>query len=74
MVATGTGHEVQGGGHKPGLTVNGLLAAIAVSLSELWDRPVTVPPDLANQSVNKTLQGSPQEIARALGLGLPNKA
>jgi hypothetical protein len=63
-----------GNGHKPGVKVQGRLAGIAVVLAKLWDRPVTCPPDLGGKEVNRRFEGSPEEIARALGLELPNKA
>jgi hypothetical protein len=68
----GTGLEEPGGdpGHKPGVKVNGTLGGIAVGLSHMWDRPVNCPPDLGDKRVNGAFEGSPEEIAQALGLVL----
>jgi hypothetical protein len=68
---SGRGEAPPKPGHEAGVTVNGALRAIAFVLAKEWDRPVICPPDLGDKIVNGTFEGSPEEIARALGLGLP---
>jgi hypothetical protein len=47
----------------------GNLAMCAKNLEGLWNRRVIVPPKLRTQRVRKrTLKGSPEEVAEALGL------
>jgi hypothetical protein len=52
----------------------GNLAMCAKNLQGLWDRRVIVPPKLRTQRVRKrTLKGTPEEVAEALGLRLGPK-
>jgi hypothetical protein len=67
---SGTGHGGQPHRH-PVLTVAGNLEACAFSLSRLWKRKVTVPKQLRGKRIRKrTLKGTPEEIAKSLGLEL----
>ena len=69
-ITSGTG-DTNGHTHtRPTLTVDGSLAAIAAFLTTKWGRPVVVPPNLANARVERTVEGSEEEMARALGLHL----
>ena len=55
----------------PHFTVDGALADIAEMLATAWQRRVIVPPKLVGQKIRKrTLKGTPQQIAAALGLEL----
>ena len=54
----------------PTFTVVGNLAGIAHSLSRLWKRPVTVPEGSSHHRIERSLKGTPEEIAHALGLKL----
>jgi hypothetical protein len=67
---TGTG--LISGPHKsPQVTVVGNLDACAQSLAQLWKRKVIVPTDLRGKQIRKrTLRGTPEEIAKVLGLVL----
>ena len=68
LITSGTG-DTNGHTHtRPTLTVDGSLAAIAAFLTTKWGRPVVVPPNLANARVERTVEGSEEEMARALGL------
>ena len=63
---SGEGHEI--GGHAfPTVTIDGDLKVVAAFLSKRWDRPVSVPSKLARKRVQRTLSGSQEEIAHALG-------
>jgi hypothetical protein len=70
LTTSGTGREVEP--HKiPALTLAGNLEACAYSLSKLWKRTVTVPEGLRGKKIRqRTLHGTPGEIAEALGLKL----
>jgi hypothetical protein len=71
---SGTGHTTSPPPH-PGMTVAGPLEGLASSLAELWKRPVTVPPSLRGEVIKRrTLEGSPEEIARRLSLELGPRA
>jgi hypothetical protein len=70
-----SGTENGGHGHsRPTVTVDGNLKAVAAMLSRMWNRHLTVPPDRANQKVERTVSGTEEEIAHALGLHLAPKA
>ena len=54
-----------------GVTVAGNLQACAMLLAKRWKRRVTVPPALRAKKLRKrTLRGTPEEIAKALGIVL----
>jgi hypothetical protein len=56
------------------VTISGELAAVAKCLERQWKRRVIVPPELREKTIRKrTLQGTPEEIAHALGLRLGSK-
>jgi hypothetical protein len=58
-------------GKPPHASVEGALGDIATMLAKAWQRRVTVPPRMRGQKIRKrTLKGSPEEIAAALGLRL----
>jgi len=66
----GTGMVVNPDPHG-GVTVAGNLQMCAMMLAKHWKRRVTVPPALRTKKLRKrTLQGTPEEIARALGVVL----
>jgi hypothetical protein len=53
----------------PSLVIAGNLAAAAKSLEKVWGRRVIVPKELQGARVRRrTLKGTPEDIARALGL------
>ncbi len=69
-MTTGTGlvHEPP---KHPHVKVNGKLDACAKILQKLWKRRVTVPKDLKGKKiVKRTIKGTPEEVAHALGLKL----
>jgi hypothetical protein len=73
--ATGGFTTTSGSGHVetpprfPTTTVSGPLGAIAHNLELQWERPVTVPPGLGEKIIPlKTIEGSHEEVAGALGL------
>ena len=56
---------------KPTVTIDGKLDACAKILAKRWKRPVRVPMSSRRQTIRKrTLRGTPEEIAQALGLEL----
>ncbi len=59
-------------GTRPGhwVNVDGTLDMIAVMLEEAWDRPVEVPSGAGDKRIEKTVQGTPEQIAKKLGLRL----
>jgi hypothetical protein len=58
----------------PSVTVAGKLDGIAKSLQKTWKRPVRVPANLSRRTIRRrTLRGTPQEIAQALGLRLGSR-
>jgi hypothetical protein len=65
----GTGFD-DGGHSKPSVTAVGNLSLVAEVLMKAWQRPVNVPPKLADKRVELTVTGTQEEIARALGLHL----
>jgi hypothetical protein len=68
---TGTGLVVHPPSGHPSVTVAGTLEAFATSLSAIWKRRVTVPPELRRKRVRRRrISGSPEKIAEVLGLKL----
>ena len=67
---SGTGMTTTTQPKYPTVQVAGNLDAIARSLTKMWKQKVTVPERLAAKRVRRTLKGSPEEIAQALGLKL----
>src|SRR5262249_52147355 len=67
---SGEGHEISS---HPSVFVDGILGFAVLALSKVWDRPVSVPKELAKKRVKRTLSGSQEEIAGALGLKLVAK-
>jgi hypothetical protein len=59
---------------QPHATVAGKLEACAKILEQRWKRPVIVPTKLRRRTILKrTFRGTPEQIARALGLELGPK-
>lgn len=73
VVTTGTG--LVSGPHKfPQVTIFGTLGVCAQSLAQMWKRKVIVPERLRGKRIRKrTLKGTPEEIAEALGFKLVPK-
>jgi hypothetical protein len=72
-VFTGTGLTVQAP-KTPHVTLAGDIAACAQMLQAAWQRRVIVPPDLRGREIRRrTLKGTPEQIAQALGLKLGAK-
>jgi hypothetical protein len=58
----------------PVLVIGGNLAVAAKSLEKVWGRRVVVPKDLQGVRVRRrTLKGTPEQIAHALGVSLGAK-
>jgi hypothetical protein len=73
-VFTGTGLTAPGGPKHPHVTLAGDLAACARILQQAWGRRVIVPPNLRRARIRRrTLRGTPEQIADALGLQLGAK-
>ena len=53
--------------------VDGKLEACAKILERVWRRRVSVPKELRGRRVKRTLRGTPEHIAQALGLKLGSK-
>jgi hypothetical protein len=75
---SGTGLTAQGGSGRhpkvPHVTIDGNLSVLSKMLQENWKRRVIVPANLRNRKIRKrTLKGTPEEIAAALGLRLGRK-
>ena len=76
---SGTGLTVsqgENGGHPKGpqVTLDGKLSVVSQMLQETWKRRVIVPANLRNRTIRKrTLKGTPEQIADALGLRLGGK-
>ena len=68
----GTGLIAPGQPEKPPhVTVDGAIRDIANMLATAWQRRVLVPPKIRGQKIRKrTLKGTPEQIAAALGLRL----
>jgi hypothetical protein len=75
VVFTGTGLVKEGQPAKPPhATVDGAIGDIANMLQVAWQRRVIVPPGLRGRKIRKrTLKGTPEQIAAALGLQLGSK-
>jgi hypothetical protein len=71
-IFTGTGLIAPGRPEKPPhATVDGVIGDIANMLATAWQRRVIVPPKIRGQKIRKrTLKGTPDQIAAALGLQL----
>jgi hypothetical protein len=71
-IFTGTGLIAPGQPEKPPhATVDGAIRDIANMLATAWQRRVIVPPKIRGQKIRKrTLKGTPEQIAAALGLQL----
>ncbi|PWU24795.1 MAG: hypothetical protein C5B48_04585 [Candidatus Rokuibacteriota bacterium] len=69
LVRNGSGN---GKGTRPGwsVQVNATLGFVAKALEKKWRRPVAVPHGMRNKRVARSVKGSPEEIAKALGLQL----
>jgi hypothetical protein len=62
------------GDRHPKVTVRGSVEGCAAALEKAWKRKVTVPRDLRGQRFRKrTVTGTPEEVAEALGLTLAPK-
>ena len=74
-IFTGTGLVAEGGSpHPPHATLEGSIAECAEMLQYVWQRRVIVPPNVRGRRVRKrTLRGTPEQIAVALGLQLGPK-
>ena len=71
-VFTGTGLTVHHS--NPQVTLDGNLSILSKALQQAWGRRVTVPANLRNRRIRlRTLKGTPEEIADALGLKLGPK-
>jgi hypothetical protein len=75
IVVSGTGRGVgQPKGPSSSIVVAGNLEQLAVALGKDWKRSVTVPTGLRGKVIRqRSLKGSPEEIATALGLTLGPK-
>ena len=59
---------------NPHVTLAGDLVACAESLQQAWGRRVVVPKELRGKKIRKrTIKGTPEEIALALGLELGSR-
>jgi hypothetical protein len=76
---SGTGltlSQGENGGYPKGpqVTLDGKLSVLSKMLQETWKRRVIVPANLRNRTIRKrTLRGTPEQIADALGLKLGPK-
>jgi hypothetical protein len=72
---SGTG--LTAAGHPPKsshVTLDGTIAECAKMLQDVWQRRVIVPPTARGRKIRKrTLRGTPEQIAAALGLQLGSK-
>ena len=64
--------NVPGEPHKPHVTIHGDLEVAAELLAKGWKRTVKVPEGLRGKLIKRkrTIEGTPEEIAKALGLEL----
>ena len=69
-VTSGSGREIS---TVPSVHIDGILGFAVVALSKAWGRPVSVPKEQAKKRIKRTLSGSQEEIAQALGLRLGAK-
>ena len=51
----------------PKLTVAGDIEGCVYALEKFWKRPISVPRALRGKKLRKTVTGTPEEMARALG-------
>jgi hypothetical protein len=71
---TGTGLVVNLPTNPPTVTVAGRLALCAKALEKTWKRRVIVPVGLGTKTIRtRTLKGTPEQIAEALGLKLGSR-
>jgi hypothetical protein len=72
---SGTGLTMEGhSSMPPHVTLDGNISVFSKTLQEIWQRRVIVPASLRNRKIRKrTLKGTPEEIADALGLKLGAK-
>jgi hypothetical protein len=71
---TGLVRNGSSGDHRPKVTVRGSVEGCAAALEKSWKRKVTVPKDMHGQRFRKrTVTGTPEEVAKALGLTLAPK-
>lgn len=74
----GAGLTLDGGReepHEPHVAIHGSLAVAAELLEKGWKRKVTVPEALRDKVIKRkrTIKGTPEQIAKALGLELVPK-
>ena len=70
-VFTGEGLVAPSNPKPPHVTLAGSIGAIAKALQKAWKRPVVVPTKLRRRRIRtRTLRGTPEQIADALGLQL----
>ena len=74
LVSPGPG-STGDGRRPPRVTVKGDLEACAMALGGMWNRRLKVPEDLRGRRIRqrRTITGTPEEIATALGLTLGPK-
>jgi hypothetical protein len=74
ITTSGTGRVLSTPFSEPSVVVAGNLAVAAKSLGKVWGRRVVVPEELRGVRVRRrTLKGTPEQIAHALGLSLGAK-
>jgi hypothetical protein len=74
IYTSGTGHIATPPPRPTTVTISGLIEGVAKCLERQWKRQVIVPRKLGEKKIRKRmLQGTPEEIARALGLRLGPK-
>lgn len=71
----GSGLTVATDDHPGHVTVHGKLEVCAAILAKAWKRPVKVPEELRGKVISRRrdIKGSPEEVAKALGLKLGAK-
>lgn len=74
ITTSGTGLVITPEGGRPTVVVAGNLAVVAMTLAKVWRRRIDVPSKLRKARVRRrTLKGTPEEIANALGFALGPK-
>jgi hypothetical protein len=74
VTTSGTGLVSTPEGGRPTVVVAGNLAVVAMTLAKVWRRRIDVPSKLRKVRVRRrTLKGTPEEIANALGFALAAK-
>jgi hypothetical protein len=74
ITTSGTGRVLSTPFNEPSVVIAGNLAVAAKSLGKVWGRRVVVPEELRGVRVRRrTLKGTPEQIAHALGLSLGAK-